>query len=48
MTAYSQSNVARVMFVKRLSEKLKGQGIRVLSIDPGGTSLLTFLKNTAN
>lgn len=36
MTAYGQSNVARVMFAKRLGEKLKSRGIRVFSIDPGG------------
>jgi len=34
--AYGQSNVARVMFAKKLGEKLKSQGIRVFSIDPGG------------
>lgn len=34
-TAYSQSNAARTMFAKRLGEKLKSQGIRVFSIDPG-------------
>ena len=34
--AYGQSNVARVMFAKRLGEKLKSHGIRVFSIDPGG------------
>ncbi|OQD74887.1 hypothetical protein PENDEC_c009G02810 [Penicillium decumbens] len=33
--AYGQSNVARVMFAKKLGEKLKSQGIRVFSIDPG-------------
>ncbi|KAJ5135724.1 uncharacterized protein N7515_005002 [Penicillium bovifimosum] len=33
--AYSSSNAARVMFVKRLGEKLKSDGIRVFSIDPG-------------
>ncbi|KAJ5122447.1 Short-chain dehydrogenase/reductase SDR [Penicillium atrosanguineum] len=36
--AYGQSNVARVMFAKRLGEKLKSQGIRVFSIDPGAVS----------
>ncbi|KAJ5098765.1 hypothetical protein N7532_005766 [Penicillium argentinense] len=34
-TAYGQSNAARVMFAKRLGEKLKSHGIRVFSIDPG-------------
>ncbi|KAJ6119874.1 Short-chain dehydrogenase/reductase SDR [Penicillium sp. IBT 18751x] len=34
-TAYGQSNVARVMFAKKLGEKLKSHGIRVFSIDPG-------------
>ncbi|KAJ5946355.1 hypothetical protein N7454_003194 [Penicillium verhagenii] len=38
LAAYCQSNVARVMFAKRLSENLKGQGIRVYSIDPGSVS----------
>lgn len=42
MVAYSQSNVARVMFAKRLGEKLKDQGIRVFSIDPGGTNFFFF------
>ncbi|KAJ5576713.1 hypothetical protein N7535_003639 [Penicillium sp. DV-2018c] len=35
MAAYVQSNAARVMFVKRLGEKLKSEKIRVFSIDPG-------------
>ncbi|RHZ65516.1 uncharacterized protein CDV56_108503 [Aspergillus thermomutatus] len=35
LVAYSQSNAARVMFVKALAEKLGDQGIRVFSIDPG-------------
>ncbi|KAJ5561899.1 Short-chain dehydrogenase/reductase SDR [Penicillium sp. DV-2018c] len=35
LAAYGQSNVARVMFVKRLGEKLKSEKIRVFSIDPG-------------
>ncbi|KAJ5689915.1 hypothetical protein N7462_004307 [Penicillium macrosclerotiorum] len=35
MAAYGQSNVARIMFAKKLGEKLKSQGIRVFSIDPG-------------
>jgi NAD(P)-dependent dehydrogenase (short-subunit alcohol dehydrogenase family) len=35
MVAYGQSNVARVMFVKELAERLKGQGVRTYSIDPG-------------
>ncbi|KAF4168137.1 hypothetical protein CNMCM6936_003245 [Aspergillus lentulus] len=35
LVAYSQSNAARVMFVKSLAEKLGDQGIRVFSIDPG-------------
>lgn len=41
MVAYGQSNAARVMFVKRLGEKLKSEKIRVFSIDPGG--MLCFL-----
>ncbi|CAI7589120.1 unnamed protein product [Penicillium glandicola] len=36
MAAYGQSNAARVMFVKRLGEKLKIEKIRVFSVDPGG------------
>jgi NAD(P)-dependent dehydrogenase (short-subunit alcohol dehydrogenase family) len=28
------------MFAKKLAEKLKGKGIRVFSIDPGGTFIL--------
>ncbi|KAF3384903.1 Retinol dehydrogenase 11 [Penicillium rolfsii] len=36
--AYSQSNAARTMFAKRLGEKLKSQGIRVFSIDPGSVN----------
>ncbi|KAJ5158660.1 Short-chain dehydrogenase/reductase SDR [Penicillium coprophilum] len=35
MVAYGQSNAARVMFVKRLGEKLKEDKIRVFSVDPG-------------
>ncbi|KAJ5486050.1 Short-chain dehydrogenase/reductase SDR [Penicillium desertorum] len=35
MVAYGQSNAARVMFAKRLGEKLKTEKIRVFSIDPG-------------
>ncbi|KAJ5561894.1 hypothetical protein N7535_003642 [Penicillium sp. DV-2018c] len=35
MGAYAQSNAARVMFVKKLGEKLKREKIRVFSIDPG-------------
>ncbi|KAK5989617.1 Retinol dehydrogenase 12 [Cladobotryum mycophilum] len=35
LPAYGQSNAARVMFVKRLAEKLKGKKIRTYSIDPG-------------
>ncbi|KAJ5827185.1 Short-chain dehydrogenase/reductase SDR [Penicillium robsamsonii] len=35
MVAYGQSNAARVMFVKRLGEKLKNEKIRVFSVDPG-------------
>ncbi|KAJ6036396.1 hypothetical protein N7540_000675 [Penicillium herquei] len=37
-TAYCQSNVARVMLAKSLAKKLKGQGIRVYSIDPGSVT----------
>lgn len=37
MGAYGQSNVARVMFAKKLAAKVKSKGIRVYSIDPGGT-----------
>ncbi|KAJ5950933.1 Short-chain dehydrogenase/reductase SDR [Penicillium vulpinum] len=33
--AYGQSNAARVMFVKKLGEKLKNEKIRVFSVDPG-------------
>lgn len=36
MVAYGQSNVARVMFAKKLREYIKVHGIRVFSIDPGG------------
>jgi NAD(P)-dependent dehydrogenase (short-subunit alcohol dehydrogenase family) len=36
MTAYGQSNAARVMFIKALGEKLKKQKIRAFSVDPGG------------
>jgi NAD(P)-dependent dehydrogenase (short-subunit alcohol dehydrogenase family) len=43
--AYGQSNVARVMFAKRLGEKLKSQGIRVFSIDPGGMENSNILSN---
>ncbi|KAF4218263.1 hypothetical protein CNMCM8980_005487 [Aspergillus fumigatiaffinis] len=35
LVAYNQSNAARVMFVKSLAGKLRDQGIRVFSIDPG-------------
>ncbi|GJN78739.1 hypothetical protein PLIIFM63780_002248 [Purpureocillium lilacinum] len=35
LAAYGQSNVARVMFAKRLAEKLNAEKIRVYSIDPG-------------
>ncbi|KAG2412389.1 hypothetical protein HFD88_009946 [Aspergillus terreus] len=35
LVAYSQSNAARVLFVKALAEKLGDQGIRVFSVDPG-------------
>ncbi|CAG8088290.1 unnamed protein product [Penicillium olsonii] len=35
MVAYGQSNAARVMFVKRLGEKLCDEQIRVFSVDPG-------------
>jgi NAD(P)-dependent dehydrogenase (short-subunit alcohol dehydrogenase family) len=37
LAAYGQSNVARVMFAKRLAEKLSAKKIRVYSIDPGGS-----------
>jgi NAD(P)-dependent dehydrogenase (short-subunit alcohol dehydrogenase family) len=37
--AYGQSNVARVMFAKKLGQKLKSLGIRVFSIDPGGMGI---------
>jgi NAD(P)-dependent dehydrogenase (short-subunit alcohol dehydrogenase family) len=36
LTAYGQSNAARVIFVKALAEKLGDRGVRVFSIDPGG------------
>ncbi|KAJ5185421.1 Short-chain dehydrogenase/reductase SDR [Penicillium cf. griseofulvum] len=42
MVAYGQSNAARVMFVKRLGEKLKSEKIRVFSVDPG--AVLTGLQ----
>lgn len=48
MVAYGQSNVARVMFAKRLAEKLKEQGIRVFSIDPGGMSTSNPLQISVN
>ncbi|KAJ6091784.1 hypothetical protein N7467_003753 [Penicillium canescens] len=35
MAAYGQSNAARVMFIKKLGEKLKAQQIRAFSVDPG-------------
>ncbi|KAL3459000.1 hypothetical protein BJX64DRAFT_301610 [Aspergillus heterothallicus] len=35
LIAYAQSNAARVMFAKALAAKLRGEGIRVFSIDPG-------------
>ncbi|EGR50805.1 uncharacterized protein TRIREDRAFT_58066, partial [Trichoderma reesei QM6a] len=35
--AYGQSNAARAVFAKFLAEKLKGENIRVFSVDPGGT-----------
>ncbi|KAL5366532.1 hypothetical protein BJX96DRAFT_170006 [Aspergillus floccosus] len=35
LVAYSQSNAARVLFVKALAKKLGDQGIRIFSIDPG-------------
>ncbi|KAL1987931.1 hypothetical protein VTN96DRAFT_1915 [Rasamsonia emersonii] len=35
LTAYGQSNAARVMFAKSLAEKLRDRKIRVFSIDPG-------------
>ncbi|KAJ5587607.1 Short-chain dehydrogenase/reductase SDR [Penicillium hispanicum] len=38
MAAYGQSSVARVMFAKRLGDKLNDQGIRVYSIDPGAVA----------
>lgn len=41
MVAYGQSNAARVMFVKRLGEKLKNEKLRVFSVDPGGQSYPT-------
>ncbi|KAH6610896.1 short-chain dehydrogenase reductase sdr [Trichoderma cornu-damae] len=38
LAAYGQSNAARVMFVKILEEKLRGENIRVFSIDPGAVA----------
>ncbi|KXG46852.1 Short-chain dehydrogenase/reductase SDR [Penicillium griseofulvum] len=35
MVAYGQSNAARVMFAKKLGEKLESEKIRVFSVDPG-------------
>lgn len=35
-TGYSQSNAARVMFVKKLAQRLAAKKIRTYSIDPGG------------
>ncbi|KAL6690308.1 hypothetical protein J3F84DRAFT_398436 [Trichoderma pleuroticola] len=35
LDGYGQSNVARTIFAKFLGEKLKGEGIRVFSVDPG-------------
>ncbi|TQV97575.1 short-chain oxidoreductase [Cordyceps javanica] len=34
-TGYSQSNAARVMFVKKLAQKLNDEKIRTYSVDPG-------------
>ncbi|KAJ5561898.1 hypothetical protein N7461_000659 [Penicillium sp. DV-2018c] len=47
MVAYGQSNAARVMFVKRLGEKLKSEKIRVFSLDPGAmqTGLLRHISS---
>ncbi|KAL6896195.1 NAD(P)-binding protein [Trichoderma longibrachiatum] len=36
--AYGQSNVARAVFAKFLAEKLKGEHIRVFSVDPGAVA----------
>ncbi|KAH0527706.1 hypothetical protein TsFJ059_002661 [Trichoderma semiorbis] len=35
LDAYGQSNAARTIFALFLGEKLKGEGIRVFSVDPG-------------
>ncbi|EKV17394.1 hypothetical protein PDIG_15180 [Penicillium digitatum PHI26] len=37
VVADGQTNAARVMFVKRQEEKLKGNPIHVVSLDPGAT-----------
>ena len=42
MVAYGQSNAARVMFIKKLGEKLKAQQIRVFSVDPGGSLSIPY------
>jgi hypothetical protein len=39
LDAYGQSNAARTIFALFLGEKLKGEGIRVFSVDPGGMYL---------
>ncbi|KAL6858561.1 NAD(P)-binding protein [Trichoderma novae-zelandiae] len=36
--AYGQSNAARTVFAKFLAEKLKGDNIRVFSVDPGAVA----------
>ncbi|PTB64138.1 putative short-chain oxidoreductase [Trichoderma citrinoviride] len=36
--AYAQSNAARVVFARSLAEKLKGENIRVFSVDPGAVA----------
>ncbi|KAK1239639.1 hypothetical protein MKX07_001093 [Trichoderma sp. CBMAI-0711] len=36
--AYGQSNAARAVFAKFLAEKLKGENIRVFSVDPGAVA----------
>ncbi|UKZ77999.1 hypothetical protein TrVFT333_005733 [Trichoderma virens FT-333] len=38
LAAYAQSNAARTIFAKFLGEKLKGEGIRVFSVDPGAVA----------
>ncbi|RFU72377.1 short-chain dehydrogenase reductase sdr [Trichoderma arundinaceum] len=38
LVGYGQSNAARAIFVKLLEEKLRGENIRVFSVDPGAVA----------